>query len=92
MSAFRIWKWALDVVDRQSISMPAGAQILTVQTQYGVPQLWALCDTTLPLTPRIFHIYGTGNVIRHSVAAGWYVGTFQLSDGALVFHVFEIEK
>jgi len=80
-----IWKWMLtpDCV----IEMPAGALVLTVQTQHGEPQIWALVDPTRQKVRRRFRTYGTGHVVPDY--PGEYVGTFQLSGGALVFHVFE---
>ena len=87
MKQRRIWKWTLAVTDKQSLQMPKGAKILTVQEQGGMPQLWAYCDPTEPLETRTFRIVGTGNPIDQD--PGDYIGTFQMRDGALVFHVFE---
>lgn len=83
----RIWKWTLDVTDEQILQMPGGAEILCVQIQNGVPQLWALCDETALPTPRRIGIYGTGHPIPD--APGRHVGTFAIREGQLVFHVFE---
>lgn len=72
--------------------MPIGAQILTVQTQFGKPQLWALCDPDEKIgqESRIFAIYGTGNPIDEN--PGKYISTFQVYDGKGVFHVFELKQ
>lgn len=84
----RIWKWTLGVTDRQSVQMPRGAKLLTVQSQGDMPQLWALCDETAPKEPRLIVIHGTGNLMPNE-PPGDYVGTFQIHGGALVFHVFD---
>lgn len=87
MSAMTVWKYPLAVQDRQTLDLPVGAQVLTVQVQDDVPCLWALVDVTAPTTPRVFHLRGTGHN-ADGVASALYVGTFQLHDGALVFHLF----
>lgn len=86
----RIWKWSLTVTDIQSVSMPAGAKLLTVQVQGMNPQIWALCDEAeTTIEPRRIAIYGTGNPMPAD--PGKYIATFQLNDGELVFHAFELE-
>lgn len=82
-----VWKFPLGPFDLMEIDMPTGSRVLCVQCQDGAPQLWALCDVSAPKQTRVFHIYGTGHT--HGAINGEYVGTFQLADGALVFHVFE---
>jgi hypothetical protein len=83
----RIWKWTLTITDLQSLEMPHGAKIITVQVQHGEPQLWALCDENAEKEKRNIAIYGTGNPVPD--VPGTYIGTFQVRDGLLVFHVFD---
>jgi hypothetical protein len=85
----RIWKWTLVTTDRQALQMPKGAQILSVQVQGENAQLWALCDENAPRETRQFAIHGTGNPMPDG-DPGSYVGTYQLYEGKLVFHVFEL--
>jgi len=80
----KILKWPLNVTDRQTLKMPVGAKVLTVQMQGGIPCLWAMCESK-ETTERTILMYGTGNLM--SPLPGAYIGTFQM--GALVFHVFE---
>lgn len=80
-----IWKWSLDRVDVQTVNIPRGAMILSVQMQQGAPQIWALCDPTEPKVPRAFRIIGTGHEIPGYPGA--YVAT--VIDGQFVWHVFE---
>jgi len=84
----RIWKWTIATTDRQTLHMPKGAKILTVQSQGEEAQLWALCDETEVKEPRRFAIHGTGNPMPTG-DPGVYIGTYQLMEGRLVFHVFE---
>ena len=88
-----IWKFPLETTDRQVIRMPVGSRILTVQTQSqsGKPCLWAVVDSDAPLQPRGFEICGTGHPMSiNGDEIHEYIGTYQLNDGQLVFHVFEI--
>lgn len=84
----KIWKYPLQVIDLQSLLIPKGAKLLTVQTQGDMPQLWTLVDEKAQIVPRNFATYGTGNPIPDS-DPGQYVGTYQIQGGVLVFHVFE---
>lgn len=85
----QIWKYELSTTDDQTIKMPMGAEILTVQMQHRKPCIWALVNTTAKLTERNIEIFGTGNPIS-VVGERKYIGTYQLLDGGLVFHVFEL--
>jgi len=85
-----IWKWTLTIDDKQILTVPQGAEFLTVQTQNGDPQIWALCDETAPKVMRSIAIYGTGHPIPKN--PGQYIATFQLVNLGLVFHVFEIKE
>jgi len=86
-----IWKYPLKATDSQNISMPKGSQILTVQTQFDVPCLWALVDPAEKNTEaRLIETFGTGHDLHYDMGASReYIGTFQLHEGQLVFHVFE---
>ena len=84
----RIWKWTLILTGEQTIEIPLAAEILTVQMQGDNPQLWALCDEHAHKSVRHIAIYGTGQPMPEN--PGKYIATFQLHNGALVFHAFEI--
>jgi hypothetical protein len=84
-----IHKYEVRIDDEFAIDMPKGARLLSVQTQGGIPFLWALVDTDAKQTLRTFALRGTGHP-----AGGLdfepFVGTFQLNNGALVFHLFDL--
>ena len=83
-----IWKFQFKVDDRVTIDMPAGAKILHVELQNGVPCLWALVDTSAEPEPRKFLIFGTGHPISGAIAVtAAHVATFQ--QGPFVWHMFE---
>jgi hypothetical protein len=97
--AVTIFKYHLQVEGEGElfITMPAGAEVLCVQTQVfraGTdgyerthPHIWVKVDTESPLETRKFFIVGTGR--RFPKKAGRYVGTYQVHDGEFVWHVFE---
>lgn len=80
-----IWKYEIPLEDTFSLSMPEGAQVLTVQLQGGIPSLWAMVEPSAPQEERRFAVIGTGNPIGE---VGDYIATIQLHGGELVFHVF----
>lgn len=85
----RIWKYPLTVMNEQTLILPPGAQLLTVQVQDERPCLWALVDERAPSRQmRHLAIYGTGHPLPEN--PGTYIGTFQLRGGAFVGHVFEL--
>ena len=89
MSATKtIWKYLLEpACYLTQIDMPEGAEVLCVQIQSGETFIWAIVELDKPLVSRTFITYGTGEPINIDTSA--YIGTYQLLDGALVYHVFE---
>jgi hypothetical protein len=80
----------LRVDDSQTVLMPEGAEVLTVQAQRDIPCMWAMVDPSKPKVPRDFETFGTGHTIREDMGTDrTYVGTYQIRGGGLVFHVFE---
>ncbi len=81
-----IWKYELRPL--AEINMPRGAQVLTVQVQNGIPQIWVFVNADYEFEEvRKFITYGTGHKVPDN--PGRYIGTFQLAEEGLVFHVFE---
>ena len=84
----QIWKYPLEIRDEQSIKMPGTSAILAVQVQNGTPCLWVMVDPRNPGRFRKIAIYGTGHEMSQSPYN--YIGTFQVANGSLVFHVFDL--
>lgn len=85
---FTIWKYPLTPREIQDVTMPEGAEILTVQNQKEQVCLWAKVDPNATKVVRTFAVYGTGwEVITN--AEFRYIGTVQLEAGDLIYHVFE---
>lgn len=88
----RVYKYPLDIQDEVVVMIPKGARVLSVQVQNGRPCLWAAVDPNeLTLEERLFRISGTGHPIQDDVVDG-FIGTIQMYDGKLVFHVFEMKR
>jgi hypothetical protein len=81
-----IWKYPLTAAS--GLRMPRGARLLTVQVQAEDVCLWALVDPEAPMVTRTIRVFGTGHTVKLA-ATDAYIGTFQLSGGALVFHAFD---
>ena len=81
-----IYKYPLEIADRQTLMLPAGHEILAVATQHGQPCLWVLVDTDEELMPFGIAMYGTG--MPCSQTRKDYIGTVQLLNGAMVLHLF----
>jgi hypothetical protein len=84
----RIFKYKIPVNDSFGIHMPEDAVILSVQCQKDEPCIWVMVDEYKPETTRRFELYGTGHVM--SKMNQQYIGTFQMMQGNLVYHLFEI--
>jgi hypothetical protein len=76
-----IYKYPLKLTGEQTIEMPRGAEILSVQDQGGTICVWALVDTKSETKQYTFRIYG---MFERMIYA--HVGSVQ-QDG-FVWHVF----
>jgi hypothetical protein len=83
-----VYKYPVPPDDTFEMMLPQGAQILTVDLQFGEMQLWALIDPDAPLNRRRFRLAGTGHPIKERNLL--YINTFQAHGGALILHLFEI--
>lgn len=85
-----IWKFPLEVRDRQTIAMPAGGRVLSVQVQQDQLCLWALVDPAERVENRTVRIVGTGNPFEGTEDGLDYVGTVQVPP--FVWHVFVLRR
>lgn len=83
-----IHKYPVAVVDRFTLALPRGAEVLAVQMQQESPYLWAIVDTEAELERRVFRLVGTGHRLLPE-EPGKYCGTFQMLNGSIVYHLFE---
>lgn len=84
-----IWKFELTPNRLQSLSIPFGGKMLTVQVKGdNAPMLWVLVDPDMPLQERHLGVFTTNTALPDN--PGDYLGSFTLYDGSLEFHVFEL--
>lgn len=87
-----IWKFPIPQQDEFSVEIPKNAHLLTLQTQRGQPCLWAMVKPEDEKEIRRFRLIGTGHPIPDDNPGEEmkHVGSFQLADERLIFHLFEI--
>lgn len=85
-----IYKYPIETKDEFTIELPRNAKLLTVQIQHHLACLWVLLDKDAEKTNRKFALIGTGNPVPYDIEDVEYINTFQLYNGDLVFHLFEI--
>lgn len=93
-----IFKYSLGINDQVFLHLPEGAEILSVQGQADQLVLWAIIDPSKPVEPRLFSVYGTGNLFDTDTMRARYLGTAQIqavpgveatNPVMAVWHVFE---
>lgn len=88
-----IYKYKLDITEKQVISLPRNCKILKINTQNDIPHLWALVDPTADEVNVTIYTYSTGDIVPDN----WnliYLGTYDitLDNYNLVFHTFMLEE
>jgi hypothetical protein len=84
-----VWKYTLNGTDNP-ITLPEGAELLTVGGQDNNICLWVRVDPAAPRVPRMFFVVGTGFPIPDD--ADKYIGSAMIRNGMYVFHVFEAKR
>ena len=89
-----IWKFPIKVGDIITIEMPLYSQVLTIQSQFDEPMMWALVDPKQIKETRYFEVFGTGHSVPDLDATKQrnYINTFQVHGGSLIFHLFELSR
>ena len=86
----KIFKYEIPIEDEFELELPKGAQVLTFQIQYGKPVIWAIIDPEEDISEKInFRLFGTGHPIKKNVIGLSYIGTAQMANGQLVWHLFK---
>jgi len=88
----KVYKYPVPVYDEFDLSLPKGAMLLSFQTQGMTPCVWALVDPDALNEVRRFRLAGTGHPIQPELYPKGirHVGTTQMLDGSLIWHLFEI--
>jgi hypothetical protein len=87
-----VYKYELAIGVVNLVSMPEGAEVLSVQEQQENVVLYALVSAeTTRLRVRKFLVAMTGQVIDEGLSREQFIGTAMLQGGQFVVHVFEIK-
>jgi len=85
-----IHKYALELHTREQIvNLPEAAELLDIQIQNDALYLWAAVFTDVPLAPRLFQIFLTGQQLPDDRWAR-HVATLQSNE--LVLHFYEMKS
>lgn len=82
----KIYKYTLEVTDTQTLEMPNGSKLLTIQNQNNDIVLWVECDPNAKLVNYNFLIIGTGFELPLLSNQQDYLDTVQI--GRLVWHIY----
>lgn len=82
-----IHKYPLQLTELQTIKLPKGAKIVSVQEQRGVICVWALYSPPCEMENRTFQIAGTGQPFEFK---GPPANAWTVQQGGYVWHVFEV--
>jgi len=84
-----IYKYPLVIADFQNISIPEGAEFLSVIEQNNLPVVYFLVDPFRDQFPLEFILLGTGHPFQEDYLEGFlYLGTVSTSGGRLIWHIF----
>lgn len=81
-----VWKYPINLVGEQTLTVPVAARPLTAQMQDSVICIWfqVAQESKDRRVPRTVHVVGTGHAEIHE---SWeYAGTVQ--DGFFVWHIY----
>ena len=88
----RVFKYEVEY-GLTKIKLPKGAEILSIDSQYNAPKIWALVDPLVEEEIRYIYIAMTGNNINPTgLKIKKFIGTFLENKGSFVGHAFEMEE
>lgn len=90
MVTLAVFKYPLEVIDEQVLSLPRGAKILSFAEQHGGYCIWALVDPQRPQGTCRIRLAGTGHPINYAPDNLAFIGTALAMDGNFVLHAFEV--
>ncbi len=90
----RIYKYKIKEFGDTHLTMPAKAKFLSVGVQGGYPIVYAEVDPDkFRMADTVIRVYQTGdNIPDHVSETAEFIGTFMLSDGQYVGHVYKVQK
>jgi len=87
----QIVEHVLTVDTKVNLTLPKGAEVLSVMVHLNKPVLNVLVDVDQDYKEtRIFEVFKTGHVVGYDMGVERkYIGTVQINNGDYVAHVFE---
>lgn len=86
---YSIWKFVLESQENQMLEIPLGAEILSTETQGDEIVIYALVNTEQTEKEyKDVRVYGTGVAIPDVITEYNFLGTANLYNGSMMFHVF----
>lgn len=87
MKTWVIYKYVL----QETMKLPSGAQILSIQYQKGLLVMWCRIrvETIAHLVSRHFFIVGTGRHFQATNSSLKFLTTVQENGDKLIWHIFE---
>ena len=82
-----VWKVELVIQEIQTVMLPERYEIISLMVQHGTPCLWAIVNPEHPKYGVRILIHGTGHPISDD--AGEFLGSFMLTDGGFIGHVWK---
>lgn len=86
----RLLKFNFCPAEEIELTMPKGAQVVSVISLRDAPGVWALVDPAAPLETRRFRTVAAERSITDLPDNLRFVGSFSRARGDVVFHFFEI--
>lgn len=83
-----VYKYPFTVHDEVVIAMHRDARVLLVEHQWATPCIWAEVDTSEPVQPYYFRVFGTGHEIPEGFS-GRHFASFRRHDGRFVWHMYQ---
>ena len=90
MKTISKWNFPFGIYDGVTVYMPKGAEIIHVDVQRDAPAIWAVVDRDAEQVPMKFYLRVTGQPFTGE--EGKHIGSFQMSGGALVVHLFAAKE
>ena len=86
---YTIWRYPLEITDRQTIKVPVGARLMCVKEELGILTTFWFVDPQKEQqeTEATFYIYITGHPIPYKYIRH-YVDSVVCNNGRLVWHIF----
>ena len=86
----KIWKYDIPIDNYIELDIPFPAKPIAFQLQHGKPTLWCLVNPEAEASKHMFRFSGTGHPIIEELELLNYIGTVQMFNGDMVWHLFEI--